>query len=202
MKLEPLTLDQCQIVRIWRNAEIQNYRTPFMLTEEMQADFYRRCCDRNSPHRYFAIWEKIKRETADTREGMAMADSLVFIGLGGITWIQWENSIGEISLILDPKKRGKGLGEKAVDLLLDHAFNSLNLQMVFGECYSCNPALAFWHKVAGKYEPQTGQAPEFHPNTAILDKRKYYNGKYWHGFYFSIDADDFRRVKDGEASNK
>jgi len=95
MKLEPLTLEQCQQVRIWRNAEMECWRTPFMLTKEMQGDFYqKRCCDRNSPHRYWAIVRTIMDEIK------GVVPETGFIGMGGITYIQWENRIGEITLII------------------------------------------------------------------------------------------------------
>jgi len=168
MKLEAITQSQCEQVRLWRNAEMECWRTPFMLTEDMQYDFYERCSDRNSPHRYFAV---------------IIEPDVWFIGMGGITYIQWENRIGEISLIIDPQVRKDGLGEKAVDLLLDHAFNYLNLQTVFGECYVCNEAWEFWGGVADKYKSFATELPN----------RKYFNGSYHSSIYFSIDKNDFNK---------
>jgi RimJ/RimL family protein N-acetyltransferase len=177
MKLEPLTLEQCEQVRIWRNAEMECWRTPFMLTREMQEDFYKRCCDRNSPHRYWAI-----NCTGNDDLISRMGDK--FIGMGGITYIQWENRIGEITLIIDPAQRKDGLGEQAVDLLLDQAFNYLNLQTVFGECYTCNEAWGFWIATVDKYMGYRTNLP----------RRKYYNSKYWDSLYFSINKDDFNKI--------
>lgn len=173
MKLEPLTLEQCERVRLWRNAEMEVWRTSFMLTEEMQIDFYhQRICDRNSEHRYWAIREKVKAED------MAQA----FIGMGGITYIQWENRIGEITLIINPVYRKDGYGEKAVDLLLDQAFNHLNLQTVFGECYGANEkGCSFWQSITVKYNGFT----------TALPNRKYWKGVYENSLYFSIDKEDF-----------
>ena len=171
MKLGALTQSQCEQVRIWRNAEMECWRTPFMLTEDMQYDFYERCSDRNSPHRYFAIIDK------------------GFIGMGGITYIQWENRIGEITLIINPEVRKDGLGEKAVDLLLDQAFNHLNLQTVFGECYVCNEAWKFWEHLANYGWNDKGC-------WVILPNRKYYKGMLHNSGYFSFDKDSFNnRIK-------
>jgi RimJ/RimL family protein N-acetyltransferase len=103
------------------------------------------------------------------------------MGFGGITNIQWENRIGEISLILHPDFRNKGYGEKAVELLLDQAFNYLNLQTVCGECYNCNPAAMFWQKIIDKYKAY---------KTTLLD-RKYWDGTYYNSIYFSVDAVNF-----------
>ncbi|MCJ7482671.1 MAG: GNAT family N-acetyltransferase [Thermodesulfovibrionales bacterium] len=157
------------------------WRTPFMLTKQMQDEFYEGCCNRESPHRYFAL----VRTTDDPIQGVVPESG--FIGMGGITYIQWENRIGEITLIINPVERGDGLGEKAVDLLLDHAFNHLNLQTVFGECYHCNDAWEFWGDITDKYDS---------PNTiqTLLPKRKYWNGDYWDSTYFSIDKDDFNKI--------
>ena len=139
-----------------------------MLTEDMQYDFYERCSDRNSPHRYFAI----------------MGNGYKFIGMGGITYIQWENRIGEITLIIDPKVRKDGLGEKAVDLLLDYAFNHLNLHTVFGEVYTCNEAANFWLEITRKYKGQSRRLPD----------RKYWKREYWDSCYFSVNENDFNKI--------
>ena len=129
MKLQVPTLEQCKKVRLWRNESMESLRTSCELTEEMQEDFYRDViCNRNSPHRYWSIFNKDK-----------------FVGFGGLTFIEWENRLARISLIIDPIHRKEGLGEKAVDLILDKAFNYMNLHTVCGECYKCNSAgWYFW----------------------------------------------------------
>lgn len=172
MKLEVLTKEDCEKIRLWRNEQMIHLRTPFLLTKEMQEDFYRDVvCNRNAPHRYWGVvLEPYKKDAC-------------LIGIGGITNIQWENSIGEITVVMDPEQTGKGYGEKAVDLLLDQAFHSLNLKTVCGECYTINPALKFWEKLSEKYQAYTTQ----------LRARKYWNGEYWRSFYFSFDRDDFKQ---------
>ena len=130
MKLEALTLKQCEDVRIWRNAEPRFLRTSYLLTQEMQEDFYRDVvCNRDSRHRYFAIMGGGR-----------------FIGMTGLTDIQFENSTAEISLILSPDERGKGYGRKSVKLILEHAFYGLGLVSVFGEVYDCGN-VRFWHRI-------------------------------------------------------
>jgi RimJ/RimL family protein N-acetyltransferase len=195
MKLEVLTLNQCEQIRQWRNKEMEVWRTPFMLTEEMQIDFYHKMvCDRNSPHRYWAIIaeeEKYSPEKIAEQQAKLLIKPLGFLGMGGITYIQWENRIGEITLIIDPAQRKNGLGERAVDLLLDQAFNHLNLQTVFGECYCCNSAQSFWLKIVRKYNDGLGCE-------SVMPNRKYWQGKYYPSLYFSIDKDEFNnRNKQG-----
>lgn len=165
MKLQVLSLEDCEKIRLWRNEQMIHLRTPFLLTKEMQEDFYVNVvCNRNSPARYWGVWE-----------------SKLLLGIVGITNIQWENSIGEITLVLKPEQSGKGYGEKAVELVLDQAFNFLNLKTVFGECYISNPAKLFWEKIVQKY----------HSHSCFLPNRKYWHGKYYGSIYFSIDRDEF-----------
>ena len=186
MKLEPLSLQDVETIRYWRNQEMECWRTSFMLTKEMQEDFYKRCCDRNSNHRYWAIVDD---------SGQEIGKNFPLLGMGGITYISWENSIGEITLIIDPEKRKDGIGEKAVDLLLDQAFNYLNLQTVFGECYWPNIALNFWVKITDKYSIEGERTKHL-----VLPNRKYWQGIYHDSLYFSIDKDDFNKIHNSDES--
>ena len=166
MKLKPVTKENLELVRQWRNDCLEALRTPYPLTKEQQEDFYVSLSSRESPHRYYELWHDGK-----------------FIGLGGITYIQWENRCGEISLILAPDCRGRGLGRDAVSLLLQNAFHELNLNMVFGECYQCNLAYAFWFDLMADYDGYT----------TILYHRKYWQGKYWNSLYFSVTKAQYEK---------
>ncbi len=168
MKLKALTLEDAQRAREWRNDTRVSLRTPFLLTEKMQEDFYFNL-SRDARMRYWAI------------EGEA-----VTVGAGGLVGIEWENRIAEISLILDPSKRGKGYGMEAVDLILHEGFCNMNLANIYGECYECNPAAKFWAKVCRKYEAYTTALPQ----------RKYWNGKYYDSLYFNIGGDKFGTNRD------
>jgi RimJ/RimL family protein N-acetyltransferase len=159
MKLKPPTKENLELVRQWRNECMETLRTPFMLTQEQQEDFYVTLCSRASPHRYYELWH----------DGS-------FIGLGGITHIQWENRCGEISLILAPDSRGIGLGRRAVAELYRTAFNELNLNMVFGEVYGCNTAWTFWIQSTDSYGGYQTDLPA----------RKYWRGSYCGSTYFSV----------------
>ena len=173
MKLEPLTYEQCEQVRLWRNAEMECWRTSQMLTRDMQEKFYDSLSERDTDKRYWAIIDDKKRTQ--------YFDGTVLIGMGGINNIQWENRIGEITLIIDPARRKDGIGEKAVELLLDQAFNYLNLQTVCGECYRCNPAVRFWETLNNAFLTE-------------LPSRKYWKGQYYSSLYFCIDKYDFNKI--------
>jgi RimJ/RimL family protein N-acetyltransferase len=162
MNLTILTRKNCELVRQWRNQDISIYRTPFLITEEMQLDFYENViCNRNSNHRYWAVM-------SGTPE--------VFLGMVGLTDISLENRNAEISIVLDPEIRGSGNGEKAFDLLLDKGFNELNLDSIFAECYEYNGAVKFWDKMAKKYKADKVRLP----------MRKFYKGLYFASYFYTF----------------
>lgn len=170
MRLDVLTLKQCEQVRLWRNLCPETLRTPYPLTKEQQEEFYQmRVCNSDSPHRYWAIVEP---------------DDGDFIGMGGLTYISWPNRIAEISLILDPIQRGKGLGEQAVDLLLEQGFDRMGLKSIYGECYLTHDGWNFWAKIIDKYQAYATKLPN----------RKFHQGRFFDSMYFSIDAEDWRKV--------
>ena len=161
--LDALTLQDVQAVRDWLNNALETLRTPYMLTAKMQEDFYNGL-SREARMRYWALRYKART-----------------VGMGGLIGIEWENRLAEISLIIDPYHQKMGFGTKAVELVLVQGFKNMNLRTVYGECYLCNPALAFWQKVCNKYQAYT----------TILPDRKYWNGEYYDSLYFSIGGDNF-----------
>ena len=178
MRLDVLTKHECEKVRLWRNQALETLRTPQPLTAEQQEAFYRDVvCNPQSRHRYWAL---IGENGAP----------LCFMGMGGLTYIQVENRLAEISLILDPEVRGMGLGEQAVDLLLAEGFDRMGLKTIFGECYECNPdGVVFWNKVRDKYSGFSTWLP----------CRKFWAGEFHSSLYFSIDANSWREAHHGTA---
>lgn len=181
MKLQTLTRGQCQLVREWRNAEPQFLRTPYMITEKMQDDFYDNVInDRDSNHRYFAIIDKVEKgisekRIAETKEDIPLEYIEMFVGMGGLTNIEWQNGCAEISLILDPWYRGHGKDEEAVQLILDEAFKSMRLVSVYGEVYACGN-MGFWKKIVSIHDGYF---------TFLLD-RKFYDGTMYDSMWFSV----------------
>jgi RimJ/RimL family protein N-acetyltransferase len=159
MELETLTREQVQLVRLWRNEELNFLRTPYPITEQMQNEFYDNVVNnRESKHRYFAIMEENE-----------------CIGMCGLTNIEWENGTAEISLIINPDYRGKGHGKKSVSLLLEEAFYNMRLLSVFGEVYNCGNR-GFWEKLVNE---KKGYKTE-------LKHRKYHNGQMYDSMWFSF----------------
>jgi len=123
IEIGPLSREDMEIIRGWRNKIPETLRTPYFLTEEMQEAYYDQViCNRASTTRYWAF----KQDSGFIAEEL--------IGMGGIENISWENSIGELSVLVNPEKRGKGFGKQIVHEILNQAFNFLNLENVFAEC--------------------------------------------------------------------
>lgn len=168
-RLRALTAKDVETVREWRNRTLIAMRTPFLLTEEMQAEFYKTVVShRQASHRYWGV-------------ELVLPRAEVLVACVGLTYIQWENGIAEISLIVDPSKPRLGHGRAAVDLVLAEAFEQLRLDTVCGEVYRCNPAIDFWMKVTERYGAVGVQLP----------RRKFWNGQLWDSLYFSIALDAY-----------
>lgn len=168
MYLDSLTIEDCEMIRQWRNKDISHLRTPFFLTKEMQIEFYNNViCNRESNCRFWALRKK---------EGIHAG----FLGMIGLVNISNENRSGEISIILHQIVRGKGYGKTAIDLLLKEGFNSLNLENIFGECYENSEYVGFWEKYC------KAKKVEVYP----LPRRKYYNGQYYDSIYFNFTKED------------
>lgn len=153
MRLAPLTKEQAVQALEWREEQRDTLRTPYFLTTEMQERFYEDVvCDRNSRHRFYAVMHKD-----------------LFVGMAGLVNIEWENSTAEISII-SPKEQ-----EEMVELLLDEAFNRLNLHSVYGEAY-----------FVSEENLPTDRIEKYKAYTAWLPDRKYINGNYYSSLWWLI----------------
>ena len=155
--LRVLSIEDMEPIRQWRNQCLSTLRTPFPLTKEQQQQWYRdEICNRASRSRFWGVEQKG-----------------ALVGYGGIENIQWENRIGEISLLINPAEHGNGYGKEAAFEIIRQAFGSLNLNTVYAECYYDNPAIAFWDKVF------------LNDYRTILPNRKYSYGRYSDSVYYS-----------------
>ena len=164
MKLEVLTLDQCQMVREWRNERLETLRTSYRITEQMQEEFYDKISRRDSPHRYYAIM-----------------DGGLFLGMGGLTNIQWENRTAEISLIL--KNENEHDRRRVYELLFDEGFANMGLLTTTGEVYQCNDL-----------EPMIKKIIEgFGGYTTEMIGRKFWDGKLYNATWFGVISDVYKQ---------
>lgn len=160
-----------EVVRRWRNEVPETLRTPFMLTEEQQERYYYDViCNRDSRTRYLGLWSDDSTNPA-------------FLGYGGIENIEWENSRGEISVLIAPKYRGQSFGRVAVEQFLIEAFNFIGLNTVWGEVYRCGH-YKFWERLIEKYQGFSVWLPEM----------KYFGGYYYDALYFTFFKGAFNEV--------
>lgn len=71
-------------------------------------------------------------------------------GVCGLTDIDHVHGRCEFSLYIGPDSRGNGLGTSALTALFSHAFNTLNINSIWGETFEGNPALKIFIKLGMK----------------------------------------------------
>ncbi|MET0787121.1 MAG: GNAT family protein [Paenisporosarcina sp.] len=84
--------------------------------------------------------EKLIEEHSDRNFRFAIrpVDSEDFLGVCAIEDIIWPHRVGWISIALGPDFHGKGYGKEAMQLLLNYAFNEVNLHRVQLSVFSYN----------------------------------------------------------------
>lgn len=170
MILKALTLSDMKQISIWRNQQREILRTSFILTEEMQEQFYKDIiCNRESNARYLGIY-----------------DNYDLIGMCGLENIQRENRLAEISLILDPDYQDQAT--KALNLLLREGFMNMGLENIFTEVYDCSPYQDFWINEYISY--MDDKIPMI-----TLPNRKYWNGKYYDSLYINFNKEQYFEKK-------
>jgi len=192
IELCPLTAENMETVRVWRHEVPETLRTPYMLTKEMQQDYYRDViCNRESHTRYFALWEPGVPLNVSKRGDRVEA----FVGYGGLENISWENGNAEISLLIGPEYRKQGYGREAVKLFLGEAFNKMRLHSVYGECYMCGPWL-FWNRLLdAAYGNGTFEGVDsICDNEAFLPCRKFWNGNHYDSYYFTFTRQSYENL--------
>lgn len=161
MKLKPPRREEMPKIHQERLKVRNILRTPHLQTLEEQQRFYESITDPKSPHRYYSLYDERPAK---------------LVGFGGLTNIDWVNRRTEISLIIFALEQRKLFGTIAVKLLIEEAFDHLNLHSVYGECYACNPSTPFWEKII----------QEYNADTVIIPSTKYLEGKYYDSLFFTI----------------
>ncbi|OAA27995.1 hypothetical protein AT15_04725 [Kosmotoga arenicorallina S304] len=102
------------------------------------------------------------------------------IGEVSLKSIKWFNRKAELSIFIAPEFQGQGMGKKALKLLMKHAFDTFNLHRLEAEVFEYNAA-------SKKLIEELGFKLE-----GTLREARYYNGKYWDIFKYSILEYEFR----------
>jgi RimJ/RimL family protein N-acetyltransferase len=79
------------------------------------------------------------------------------VGVCGLTDIDHVNQRAEFSLYIFAEQQGKGYGRNALKTLFTHGFRNLNLNVIWGESYSGNPAINMFLRMGMIREGQRQQ---------------------------------------------
>jgi len=138
VKLIPITHEDSDFLRNLRNDLVTfNYFFNYnYISKEKQKDWINNAINDNNQIN-FIIQELIK-------------NSWWAVGTLALQNIDWRNKKVEyVRLLIDKKHRGKGIAYKAEKLLLDYAFNYLNLNKIYCQTYIDNEAVINLHLKTG-----------------------------------------------------
>ena len=193
--LDALTQSDCEQVRKWRNEDISGARTPYILTELQQETFYRDIVSNpDSGHRYWAVRDSPRPiDDATLRnilvgDGKAPRAGKLFVGISGLTNIEWENGRAEIALMIGSDFRGNGYGKEALHETLKQGFERMRLMSIYGNVYECNKSIDFWYKAI----------PDYNMIIRHIPKGKFWGGKYSDMLFFQADRYEWDRLEKGQ----
>ena len=106
----------------------------------------------------------------------AVMEGVTIAGVCGLTGIDYINRRAEFSLYIDPSRHRTGLGSAALKSLVSFGFNTLGLNLIWGESFDGNPAIKMFERVGFERE---GTRREFY----------FRDGKFIDAHLFSITWD-------------
>ena len=106
------------------------------------------------------------------------------IGVCGLTSIDWQNRRAEFSLYIAPSVLKIGAGKMALKLLLNHGFDNLGLNLIWGETFDGNPAARMFETLGFLKEGT---------------RRQFYwrDGKYIDAHLYSMTQGEWREFRNG-----
>ena len=131
--LQKISLSDLELIRKWRNSDSVKQHMVFQdhITSEMQLNWFHKI---DNPNNYYFLI--IKDGTA--------------IGLANIKDINYESKTGESGIFLcDSEHQGSFTGALATFVLLDFAFDTLNLQILKQSILSTNKNAISFNKKLG-----------------------------------------------------
>lgn len=101
------------------------------------------------------------------------------VGMASLTKLDFKNSVCELNIKLDSDAKGKGIGYRTINLLLNYCFNELNIHCATAEILDYNiPSQKLFTKCGFKKE-------------GVLRNRVFKNGEYHDLFAYSILKSEF-----------
>lgn len=175
MIFRELSQQDAERIRVERNELVGKgiLRTPYLLTEQMQADWYlSEIANRESRTRYWGFYS----EKEDTYH--------YFVGYGGLEFIDWVNGMAEMSVMIFEAHLREGFGSQAVEKILEQAFDHLRLDTVCAEVYECNPNQPFWDKMGSQ-------------DRVFLPRRKFHEGVLYGSYYYLWTREAYNTKRSG-----
>jgi hypothetical protein len=158
-------------LRDWRN--IPEFRKNFREYRELNMAMQERWFETeviNNPH---VLMFSIKK-----------LEDMELIGACGLCYINWVHRHADLSIYIGYKNLyiDKDYAPDAVRVLLNYAFNELNLNKVWTEIYEFDERKNELYSTFG-----------FHKD-AIFREQYFYHGRYWDSFIFSILAKEWKEL--------
>lgn len=112
-------------------------------------------------------WVKLFEEASDSDESVEFTvrtrDEDALIGMASILDIDHKNQIGEVALgILRGDNRGKGFGKEALHLIVEYAFNQLNIRKLVLRVVAYNEAAIHLYEAYGFEQEAQFKSEVFH----------------------------------------
>ncbi|HZK12571.1 MAG TPA: GNAT family protein [Atribacterota bacterium] len=120
----------------------------------------------------------------DTEKNLVIeTKEIEYIGQISLHKIDWKNRNAELGIVIGDKEYwGKGYGSDAINTLLNHAFNQMNLNKVYLRVFDYNQRGIRCYKKCGFKEE------------GRLRKGQFYGGKYYDVILMGILKDEFESI--------
>lgn len=129
LELCPISYEDIEKIRIWRNQQLNNLRQQQQITKKNQIKYY-------NENIFSEFSEKNPKNIL-----FSLKRNSILIGYGGLVHISWINFKAEVSLVLNTqiennKKKKFFYFKIFLDLIKELAFNSIKLKKITTETYS------------------------------------------------------------------
>ena len=171
LSLCALNIDNVKLYASWdNNPEARKYaRVLFPKTPEEYKKYMEKSQDSVPRELGFELWHNKDNKP---------------IGFVGLNYIHWPNRMGNIGLIIgDPAYWNKNLGFEAAYLVLEYAFNELNLNKVNADMYEINtPSWKIYEKIGMKRE-------------VTLKKQAFVKGNYIDVYEYRVFKEEWDKLR-------
>lgn len=169
--LSSVEMSSIEKLREWRNTPAlrRYFRECREISKDMQEKWYLERVRGNSNQVDFEIHGK---------------ENGLLVGHCGLYYINWMNRTAELTIYLgETSVRGLGYGKDALTLLMDYAFDTLNLNRVWCEVFDNNGAVEVYRKIGFKDE-------------GVLRQHHFDEGRYMDCYVLGLLAHEWRERRD------